>query len=346
MATIVKGKNPNKPYTVRYYHDGRQREKSFATRREANDWRVKFEHDSREQTFVDPKVAGEKFGAVANRWLARHPGSPKTLVNYESALRLHVLPVFGSRPLAQVAQDREGVEVFLRQALPAKGLGASMVVTCATVIKGVVNDAIRSGRLSQSRLKGIFTPAVIAKAEIPFASHGQIEKMAAAMPGDFGFTIYLMRGCGLRLGEALGVRRDDFRAGTLRLARQANPVGYHAPLKHRREDEFRDIPVPSYVLDQRPPDFMQNDSLRPVSHRQYREWFNKARDAAELPPEFTPHTLRHIFASVALAGGIPITDVSKWLGHKNIQVTFGIYGHLTPSSFERAREVLDEEWGS
>jgi integrase len=54
--------------------------------------------------------------------------------------------------------------------------------------------------------------------------------------------------------------------------------------------------------------------------------------------------LRHIFASVALSGGVPITDVSKWLGHKDINVTFGIYGHLVPASWERARGVLDDEW--
>ena len=30
MATIVRGKNANKPYTVRYWVNGRQRELSFA----------------------------------------------------------------------------------------------------------------------------------------------------------------------------------------------------------------------------------------------------------------------------------------------------------------------------
>jgi integrase len=42
-----------------------------------------------------------------------------------------------------------------------------------------------------------------------------------------------------------------------------------------------------------------------------------------------------------LAEGIPITEVSRWLGHKSIEVTHQIYGHLVPSSFDRARTVLD-----
>jgi hypothetical protein len=35
MSVIIKGKNPRKPHAVRYWIDGRQRERSFATAREA-----------------------------------------------------------------------------------------------------------------------------------------------------------------------------------------------------------------------------------------------------------------------------------------------------------------------
>jgi integrase len=48
-----------------------------------------------------------------------------------------------------------------------------------------------------------------------------------------------------------------------------------------------------------------------------------------------------VFAFVVLANGIPITDLAKWLGHKNINVTYATYGHLVPSSWDRARDVLD-----
>jgi len=63
---------------------------------------------------------------------------------------------------------------------------------------------------------------------------------------------------------------------------------------------------------------------------------------AGLPPEFTPHSLRHCYASIALAKGIPITEVSRWLGHKSIAVTHETYGHLVPASWDRARTVLDD----
>ena len=60
-----------------------------------------------------------------------------------------------------------------------------------------------------------------------------------------------------------------------------------------------------------------------------------------LPPEFIPHSLRHCYAS-SLARGIPITEVSRWLGHKSIEVTHQTYGHLIPASWDRARTVFDD----
>ena len=59
--------------------------------------------------------------------------------------------------------------------------------------------------------------------------------------------------------------------------------------------------------------------------RSYQEDFQRAAAKAGLPPEFIPHSLRHLYASTALAEGIPITEVSRWLGHKSIEVTHQIY---------------------
>lgn len=351
MAAIVANPNPRskKKHIVRWYANGEQHQKAFERKRGpdgADAYAVWIENQKRENVYVDPKIANTKFAEVAADWLARHLGSPKTLQTYELALRRHILPEFGTKGLAAVAADRDGVERFLRDTLPKKNLGPSTIRTCYMVINAIVNDAIRSGKLNQTRLRGMRLPAQPQRAEIVFASRRDIRNVAGFMLPDYRFTVYLMRGCGLRLGEALGVRASDFMDGgnTLRLQRQARPDGKGCiPMKHREDDDYRDIPVPAYVDEAMPLGFTE---FAAVSHRQYREWFNKARDTASLPRSFTPHTLRHIFASVCLAGGIPITDVSKWLGHRSIQVTYGIYGHLVPASWERARGVLDEEWGA
>jgi site-specific recombinase XerC len=123
-------------------------------------------------------------------------------------------------------------------------------------------------------------------------------------------------------------------------------------LKFRIAGEFRDIPLPEYVseaIDKHvaehgtTPDgyLIQGRKYKLVVRRSYQEDFQRAAARAGLPPQFIPHSLRHLYASTALAEGIPITEVSRWLGHKSIEVTHQIYGHLVPSSFDHARTALD-----
>lgn len=60
--------------------------------------------------------------------------------------------------------------------------------------------------------------------------------LATGLPTDWAATIWLMHGCGLRIGEALAVNlrcRID-RGKTLRVKEQVNLVGELRPLKFRK----------------------------------------------------------------------------------------------------------------
>jgi integrase len=52
-----------------------------------------------------------------------------------------------------------------------------------------------------------------------------------------------------------------------------------------------------------------------------REIWKPAITAAQLPEDTTFHDLRRTFASTALAEGVPISEVSRWLGHKSLTTT-------------------------
>ncbi len=90
--------------------------------------------------------------------------------------------------------------------------------------------------------------------------------------------------------------------------------------------------------------------LTPVGTLLRRDYYNReiwkpAIKAAGLPADTTFHDLRHTFASTALAEGVPISEVSRWLGHKSITTTVDLYGHLVPEATGRARDALDNAFG-
>ena len=64
--------------------------------------------------------------------------------------------------------------------------------------------------------------------------------------------------------------------------------------------------------------------------------FRPALERAGLPLTITPHSLRHTFASECIAQGLPVTQISAFLGHSNTQTTMSIYAHV----FERHRQTI------
>src|SRR5215469_17032311 len=183
MATIIKGKNRLKPWTVRYFHENRQRERSFRTKREADEFKAKFEFEQREHSFVDPRLAGEKFREAAFGWLDRHTGTDRTKATYRALLNNHILPAMGDKRLRDVATNREELQTFLLVTMPANNQGASQIRSAYMVINAIVNDAIKSGKLAQSRIRGIPLPAQPrTKADdFVFPEKDQIRKLALGL---------------------------------------------------------------------------------------------------------------------------------------------------------------------
>jgi len=350
MATIIKGKNALKPWTVRYFHENRQREKSFTTKREADDFRAKFEHDRRENVFADPSAGKIMFTDYAASWIDGLDRAPGTKRGYRSVLNAHIRPAFAGRTLAQVAADREGVWAFIS----GLDLSASRKGSALCVINGAATEAVRAGRIGRHRLDGLTIrkdaqqPAVI----IP-ATREQLTKLAGRLRPELALIVWLMRGCGLRISEALAVSINGFRSNgrvVLRVSEQVGLDGKLAPLKARKRGEYRDVPVPRWlwamVQDHVAEHGTDNGYLfgsdgKRITYGGQIERFGTAVAEAGLPEDFTAHSLRHLYVSTLLSAGVPISDVATWVGHRDIRITHAVYGHLLPDSWTRGTEALE-----
>jgi integrase len=273
---------------------------------------------------------------------------------YRSVLNAHVYPAFGHRPLSRVR--REDVKDLVA-AMRGKGLSASRVREAHLVVAAICNEAVRDKMIAVSPCLAIALPEVTMNRDFIVPTAAQTDGLAAGLPGDWAATIWLMHGCGLRVGEALAINERCITGqGTvLRVCEQVNPQRQLRPLKFRAAGDYRDTPLPQYVsdaIDKHLADYgttadgylFRGRRQKLAVRRTYQDDFARAARKAGLPPQFIPHSLRHYFASTALARGVPITDVSQWLGHRSIEVTYRIYRHLMPGAWDRARTALDQAY--
>ncbi len=328
----------------------------------ARDWQLKLAVDKRsgDIAFTDHSKSGKQnFGEAAESFITRLAVSDASKYHYRSVYLKHVKPVFGDMTLAQVANNRDGVMDLL--AVTMKHLSNTPRQQARYVIVGTLDEAVKAGKLSRHRLDGIELAdygrysrksfVFPAYEQVKFVADGGINPETKRAVSGAGLCVWLMRGCGLRIEEALAVCKEDFiEDGTvLRVAWQASGDGKRRePLKHRKAGEYRDVPVPSWLREMVRD--MPDGPLIPGNGKLFQRYgtvyfrFMHAAEATGIPNGFTPHSLRHAFASAMLARGVQITELAHFLGHRDINVTHQVYGHLLPSAAKRAVAALDAEF--
>ena len=79
----------------------------------------------------------------------------------------------------------------------------------------------------------------------------------------------------------------------------------------------------------------------PVQKRNIYREFNKLLEQADIISPVTFHSIRHSFATRLLEKGADIKTVSELLGHKSIQITLDIYGHVSADLKSKTIALLE-----
>lgn len=74
----------------------------------------------------------------------------------------------------------------------------------------------------------------------------------------------------------------------------------------------------------------------------YNRHFRSIIERAEITTPCSLYTLRHTFATLALAAGIDAKEVSMTLGHASVAFTMDTYYHLIPAMQEKALGQIEQ----
>jgi integrase len=282
--------------------------------------------------------------------------NPGTAETYERHLRNHILPALGDLPGGLVAIRPTTVQQWVKDLQAVKGLAPRTIETIYVIFASIMRGAVRDGYVRKTPCVDIRLPQTT-KTVVRLLAPEQIVALADAMPARYSLLVFLGAAAGLRQGEAFGLACDriDSASGMITIDQQVIIVDRRPVLADpKTSSSLRDVPMPAFLLKAVTGHCGQfglagNDVLcrtgrGTLLRRDYfnREIWKPAIAAAQLPEDTTFHDLRHTFASTALAEGVPISEVSRWLGHKSITTTVDLYGHLVPEASGRARDALDK----
>lgn len=153
-------------------------------------------------------------------------------------------------------------------------------------------------------------------------------------------ALELLYSCGLRVSELLGLKRQaiDTKGGYLRVLGKGNKERL-LPLAPATLTL-----VESYILLH--PEESKEDSLLPSTCPQSGKpitrkliWDTAQRLSGRLGKRFSPHSLRHSFASHLLENGADLRVVQELLGHSDVVAT-QIYTQVNPSHLQQVHQAL------
>jgi integrase/recombinase XerC len=287
-----------------------------------------------ELTLIDPKVAAE----VAN-WL-QHLGaerrmSPKTLEAYQrdvlQFLGFLAEHLGGTPSLKDLsALTPADVRAFMA-ARRADGIGSRSLMRTLAGTRAFARFLERNGKGKVGALSAVRAPKIGKTLPRPLAVSGA---RAVADPdiaaGDGrepwihardAAVLGLLYGCGLRISEALGLKRGEFGARDVLTVIGKGRKQRMVPLIPQVTKLIADyIALCPYDLPEAGPLFIGAKG-GPLSPRLVQLAMARLRGALGLAETATPHALRHSFATHLLARGGDLRSIQELLGHASLSTT-------------------------
>jgi len=352
MAVIVREKvKGSGEWWVFINHKGKRRSKKVGSKKAAN--AVAREVEAR-LAKGDMGMIREKCPTLSiygKQWLESplRQWSAGTLQNYVSIFEMHIKQHLGSKQLNKV--KRLDVKEFIGK---LDGLSPARKRSILAVLSGLfenaVDDEIISTNPCQNTTKHCGNGTVYDIEALTAEEVQTLLENAAKLPIAADTLFLLAVRTGLRIGELLALRWSDidFEGRWLEVNRS---YYYHTktygPPKNKKSRKVDLTPATVEALKnlqaQRKVVSIGGDDLVFTNGDGEPLGYFYLRDAIKriAPKRIRIHDLRHTYATLRIAKGDNILDVSKQLGHHKVAFTIDKYGHWIPGEHKAQVDELD-----
>lgn len=244
-------KTPEGRYRA-YFRDpaGKQRSKTFRTKRDASAFLAEIETTKTRGTYVSPHAGRLAFGEHARRWMATWNTEITTAARDRSIMETHVLPRWGDVPLSKI--DHIGLQEWVTE-LGARRMPATVQVTLR-LTSAVLRSAVRNRMIAFNPAEDVRVQRVRRQdVDERIISRADLRtRLLPAVPERYRGVVATAGGAGLRWGEAIGLRADavDLDAGRLSVIRTVVEVAGHTSFKPFPKSAAgrRTVPMPSWLV--------------------------------------------------------------------------------------------------
>lgn len=334
-------------YRETYYLRGRKKLSPwFKKSSDAKIWKNRLETEklsrlAQGQHYVD--VQDIPFGDYAEHWMKTYVKTScvlRTYQGYESALRVHLIPIFGKVLLRDITEE-DGMMLIQRLKITHQARGIQNIWQ---VLRAIMIKAYKERLIPINPLINIKLP----KPDISLHKYwvqNEITKFLTA-PSTIESPIYHIAAVavqtGMRLAELCGLCWDrvDFRRNLIHVTRTRDKTGLKDSTKNKLG---RIIPMTAMVralltdlFDNREEgcEFVFTGTKGgPIPYGHIYRQFGIAQNNANIKNKIRFHDLRHTFASNYMMSGGNVFDLQKLLGHTKIEMTM-VYAHLSPNHLQ------------
>lgn len=358
-----------KTYRVRWRGpDGKERNKTFQKKVEADRFCAVVSADLVKGQYVDPDAGKILFETYARKWIDGQTFEETTREAVELRLRLHAFPIMGDRYLSEVQPST--IQSWLRTLADLAPTYRKVVfANVSTVFTAAVDDELIPK--NPCKAPSVRKPRSEPKKLVPWTSN-RVLAVRDELPKRYRLAVWLGAGLGLRQGEIFALSPDDidFEIGEVHVRRQVKlfssnrqvfglPKGRKTrkvPLPGAVADAITahmttypplEVTLPWMVIDGKPTTaslLMTSREKKALGRNYFNTYLWRPSLARAGVPDLREngcHALRHFFASTALHEGETIRAVSEYLGHADPGFTLRTYTHLMEGSSERTKRAID-----